>query len=206
MNLLFDFGGVLVDLEPNRCVQAFAALGFDVRPYLGTYAQTGLLSRLERGEITVSQFCGEIRALSGNPDLTDRQITDAWRSYLVGVPAERLDMLLRIARHYPLYVLSNTNPIHWEMAVNGYFLYQGHQFHDFFRRAFLSYELGCEKPAPAIYRAVQEGIGCPPGEIFFFDDSEENCEAARRCGFQARCAPAGGVWLDYFTPDGVYLP
>lgn len=204
MNLLFDFGGVLVDLDASRCVRAFDALGFDVRPFLGTYAQSGLLSRLERGEVSVPQFCEQVRGLSGQPGLTDQQIVGAWQQYLVGVPSERLDMLLRIARHYPLYVLSNTNPIHWDMAVNGYFRYQGHRFSDFFRRAFLSYELGCEKPSPAIYRAVQEGIGCPADQILFFDDCKENCEAARRCGFQARLAPAGGAWLDYFTPDGVY--
>lgn len=206
MNLLFDFGGVLVDLDAARCVRAFDAIGFDVRPFLGTYAQTGLLSRLERGELSVPQFCDELRRVSGHAALTDAQIVHAWQQYLVGVPAKRLDMLLRVARHYPLYVLSNTNPIHWDMAVNGYFRYRGHQFSDFFRGAFLSYELGCEKPSPAIYRAVQEGIGCPPGDILFFDDCEENCEGARRCGFQARLAPAGGVWLDYFTADGVYRP
>ena len=141
MNLLFDFGGVLVDLDAARCVRAFDAIGFDVRPYLGTYAQTGLFSRLERGELTVPQFCDELRRLSGQAGLTDAQIVHAWQQYLVGVPAERLDMLLRVARHYPLYVLSNTNPIHWDMAVNDYFRYRGNQFSDFFRHAFLSYEL-----------------------------------------------------------------
>lgn len=53
MNLLFDYGGVLVDLDKQRCIRAFEALGFDIRPYLGTYAQAGFFSELERGAISV---------------------------------------------------------------------------------------------------------------------------------------------------------
>lgn len=206
MNLLFDFGGVLVDLDKQRCIKAFEQIGFDVRPYIGTFAQAGILSALERGEVTVEEFCDRLRADSGLHHITNTQIVQAWESYLVNVPADRLDMLLRIRRHYPTYVLSNTNIVHWDMARNGLFQYQGHDLPDFFRRAFLSYELGVEKPSPAIYQAVVEGIGCRPEEIIFFDDCEENCEAARACGLQARLAPAGGEWLKYFTADGIYIP
>lgn len=206
MNLLFDFGGVLVDLDKQRCINAFDAIGFDVRPFLGTYVQAGVFSGLERGETTVREFCDSLRRLSGSAHLTDEQIVHAWEQYLTGVPAERLELLLKIAQHYPTYVLSNTNEIHWAMARDGYFRYRGLTLDDFFRRCFLSYELGVEKPSPAIYEAVVEGIGCHADEILFFDDSEVNCEAARRCGLQARLASAGGVWMDYFTPDGVYIP
>ena len=59
MNLLFDYGGVLVDLDKQRCIRAFEALGFDIRPYLGTYAQAGFFSELERGAISVEGFCSQ---------------------------------------------------------------------------------------------------------------------------------------------------
>ena len=42
--LLFDFGGVLVDLDKQRCIEAFDRLGFDIRPCLGTYRQGGVFS------------------------------------------------------------------------------------------------------------------------------------------------------------------
>ena len=42
--LLFDFGGVLVDLDKERCIRAFESLGFDIRPFLGTYRQAGVFS------------------------------------------------------------------------------------------------------------------------------------------------------------------
>lgn len=92
MNLLFDFGGVLVDLDKECCRRAFAALGFDIMPYLGTYAQAGFFSALERGELSVHEFCTALRQAAGNPALGDDDIVGAWREYLRGVPRERQGM------------------------------------------------------------------------------------------------------------------
>lgn len=206
MQILFDYGGVLVDLDRRRCEAAFDALGFDIRPYLGTYAQAGIFSQFERGELSVPGFCEAFRRLSGRPDLADEAIVDAWRQYLVGVPDDRLDTLLRLRRHYRLHILSNTNPVHWQLALDCHFRRDGLTVADFFDRCFLSYELGVEKPAPEIFRAVTDGLGCAPADILFLDDSEANCAAARRCGLQARLAPAGGAWLAFFSPEGYYIP
>lgn len=205
MNLLFDYGGVLVDLDKQRCIRAFEALGFDIRPYLGTYAQAGFFSELERGAISVEGFCDKIREAAGNESLSDTDICNAWKDYLTGVPAERLEMLLKIARHYPVYLLSNTNTIHWKMAEEDYFNFQRHTVDDFFRKKFLSFEIGAEKPSEEIYQAVIDGIGCEPSDILFFDDSDVNCDAARKMGLQAHVAPANSAWLSFFTADGEYI-
>ena len=194
-HLLFDFGGVLVDLDKQRCINAFADLGFDILPYLGTFQQGGFFSDFERGEISVAEFCDILREKSGNTNLTDEQIVEAWKRYLLDVPEERLEMLLRLKEKYTLHVLSNTNPVHWNMAVEGYFRYKGLKVEDFFDKIFLSCELGVEKPEPEIFEKVVAGIGCAPDDILFFDDSEVNCEAARQCGLQAVLAPANSAWL-----------
>lgn len=202
MHLLFDYGGVLVQLDKPRCISSFAALGFDIRPYLGTFKQGGVFSDLESGRIDVPTFCETLRRIAGNDALTDEAIVAAWKSYLDGVPRERLNLLLHIRRHYSVNLLSNTNPVHWEMAETDYFREGGHVVADYFDHVFLSYKLGCEKPAPAIFAAVVKKLQCPAEDILFFDDSEVNCEAARRCGLQARVANADGSWMDYFTADG----
>ena len=194
-HLLFDFGGVLVDLDKQRCINAFKELGFDILPYLGTYQQGGFFSDMERGKITVDEFCDIIREKSGNANLTNEQIVEAWKRYLLDVPAERLEMLLRLKEKYTLHVLSNTNPVHWNMAVEGYFRYKGLKVEDFFDKIVLSCELGVEKPEPEIFEKVVKGIGCSAEDILFFDDSEVNCEAARQCGLQAVLAPANSAWL-----------
>lgn len=205
MKLLFDFGGVLVDLDRSRAERAFDRLGFDIRPFLGTYRQAGVFSLMERGEIGIPQFCNEIRSLARNPRLSDADIIAAWEAYLTQVPAERLEMLLKIRRHYSVSVLSNTNEIHWRQARDCFFNYKGLTVDDFFDHQFLSYKMGLEKPAPALYAQVAQAMQVPPSEILFFDDSEVNCEAARQCGFHSLLAPAQSGWFHYFDENGKLL-
>lgn len=213
MQLLFDFGGVLVDLDRQRVERSFDEIGFDIRPYLGTYKQAGIFSQLEQGRITIHEFCDGIRSLSqqggeqATNRLTDEAIVAAWESYLTTVPTERLEMLLKIKQHYSVNVLSNTNVVHWRMAEDTFFRYKGKTVNDFFDHVFLSCELGVEKPDPLIFSKVVEGMGVPAHDILFFDDSEVNCQAARQCGLQALIAPAGSEWFKYFDEYGkLHLP
>ncbi len=202
MTILFDFGGVLCDLDRNCCYEAFDAIGFDVRPYLGICHQTGPFQRIERGELTVHELCNELRAAQPGFTANDEAICRAWDAFLLGVPAERLDLILKIRRHYPVSLLSNIGPEHWRLAEEQFFRYNGLTVHDFFDHIFLSYELGVEKPNPAIYEKVVAGLGVPAGDVLFFDDAEDNCAGARACGLQAVLAPAHGGWLKYFDKDG----
>ncbi len=211
MTLLFDFGGVLVDLDRQRVEAAFDRIGFNIRPYLGTYKQAGIFSQLEQGRISIHEFCNGIRALSQQSGdalqlLTDEAIVAAWQSYLTEVPTERLDMLLKIKQHYSINVLSNTNTVHWQMAKNTFFRYKGLNVENFFDHIFLSCDLGVEKPDPLIFSKVVEGLQVPAHDILFFDDSEVNCQAARNCGLQALVAPAGSEWFKYFDDYGKLHP
>lgn len=204
--LLFDFGGVLVDLVRERVEKAFDRIGFDIRPYLGAFKQSGVFSQLEQGRISVAEFCQELRNLSSDPSrMTDEAIVEAWESYLDTVPEERLEMLLRIRRHYSVNLLSNTNAVHWRMAEERFFRYNGLGVDNFFDHIFLSCRLGMEKPDAAIFHKVVEGLGVAPQRILFFDDSETNCQAARDCGLQALVAPAASGWFEYFDHNGLLL-
>ena len=75
-----------------------------------------------------------------------------------------------------------------------------------YEERFVGFEIGAEKPSEEIYQAVIDGIGCEPSDILFFDDSDVNCDAARKMGLQARVAPANSAWLSFFTADGEYIP
>ena len=189
MKLLFDFGGVLVDLDKQRCIDSFARLGFDIRPFLGTYRQAGPFSLLERGEISVPEFCNELRRLGCRAE-TDAEIVKAWEDYLTEVPTERLDMLLKIKQHYSVNCLSNTNEIHWHQAEADFFQYKGHGVGDFFDHVFLSCRLGLEKPAPELYAKVVEGLGVRALLVGYVDDSGADRSAARGEGQQGRPARA----------------
>ena len=115
-SLIFDFGGVLVDLNKQRTLEAFTAMGFDATPYIGHYVQSGIFEKLELGQLSAAAFYDEVRRASGNEHLTDAEIAAAWNSMLVGVSHERLDMPIELRRRYPVYLLSNTNAIHWDYA------------------------------------------------------------------------------------------
>ncbi len=118
------------------------------------------------------------------------------------MPAERLELLLKIKQHYSVNLLSNTNEVHWRLAEEVFFNYKGLRVTDFFDHIFLSCRLGVEKPAPLIFEKVVEGLGAEAADVLFFDDSEVNCEAARQCGLQALLAPANSEWFKYFNEDG----
>lgn len=202
MTLVFDYGGVIVDLDPTRCIEAFQRLGLDIRPFLGTYRQGGVFSLLEEGRIDVPTFCRELRKLGIREEVTDEEIVKAWEDYTVGIPAERLALLEKIHANYRTAVLSNTNPIHWQQAEEKFFTSCGRRREDYFEQAFLSYRLQLQKPDPALYARVAEELGEKPEDILFFDDSLTNCEAAEQCGWKALLAPANSGWFKYFDAHG----
>lgn len=181
-NLIIDFGGVLVDLDRARCIRSFKAIGAGcVEEMLNPYYQRGLLMELENGDITSDEFHEQLRTFVGK-DISDRQIDDAWNSFLVDVPFYKLDLLLELRKKYSVFLLSNTNEIHWEMSCERFFSYKNLCAEDFFEKIFLSYKLHQLKPSEEIFHTVLTETGINPEETFFIDDSKANCEVAESLG------------------------
>lgn len=198
-NLLIDFGGVLIDLDRQRCIDNFKKLGFEnVEELLSIYHQQGLFQDLETGLITPSDFRNGIRERMGKT-VTDRQIDQAWNSFLVGIPTYKLDLLLKLREKYVVYLLSNTNLIHWKWACKNAFPYRTFQVENFFERTYLSYEMGMAKPDPAIFKQVLADANIEAKETFFIDDLEENCKAAQELGIKTYTPKAGEDWGHLFN-------
>ncbi|MDE6812354.1 MAG: HAD family phosphatase, partial [Duncaniella sp.] len=86
-NLLFDLGGVIMDLDRDRCVRAFEKLGMkDADDFFGVYGQKGAFLALESGEIDAAEFRRRVRPLLGRPDVSDEEIDAAFTEFLVGIP------------------------------------------------------------------------------------------------------------------------
>ena len=204
MELLFDMGGVLIDLDMPRCVEAFRAAGFDIAPYLDPFAQKGFISDFESGKTTPDEFFATMDRLAGRA-LDRDALAAAWRSLLAGMPRERIELLVKARRHHGIHLLSNTNPLGWASALE-LFREIGHLPEELFGHVLLSFEMGVEKPARQIFDRAACQIGCAPGEILFFDDSETNCRAAREAGLQAVVAARDGGWMDCFDADGRLKP
>ena len=213
---IIDFGGVLVGLDRRRCIDSFSALGVgDVDKLINYYYQGDLFGRHERGEIgdtalrdarraaagaagawVVLVFCLVLMLLPVGADgISDDAIDAAWDSFLTGVPRHKLETLraLRQAGRR-VWLLSNTNNIHWQYALTHYFNTPGLGIDDCFDGTFLSYVMKMAKPDPDIFREVIRATGAKPGTTLFVDDSEANCRSAASLGIHTLHAAPGCDW------------
>lgn len=186
-NLLFDLGGVIMDIKRDNCVAAFKELGMkNPDEYLGEYVQAGPFAGIEDGSMNPAQFRDEMRRIIGNENLTDRQIDTAFERFLTGIPVRRLRELEKLHHHYGMYLISNTNPIMWNDEIARWFREDGHDVNYYFDGIVTSFEAKSMKPERKIFMDVVEKYGIKQEETLFFDDSIKNCEAARALGFHAQ--------------------
>lgn len=198
-NLLIDLGGVLINLDRQRCIENFKRLGFqNVEELLTANELTGIFLEHEKGLITSADFRNGIREIMGKV-VSDKQIDVAWNSFLVDIPTYKLDLLLKLREKYVVYLLSNTNEIHWKWVCKNAFPYRTFKAEDYFEKAYLSFEMGMTKPEPEIFKAVLEDAGIEAHETFFIDDSAINCQAAQQLGISTYTAKAGEDWSHLFT-------
>ena len=200
-NVMFDLGGVIMDIRRENAVEALKKIGMtNADELLGVYGQKGAFLALEKGLISEAQFRDALRhEIDG--DVTDEQIDEAFGRFLIGIPVDRLRQLddLR-ARGYKIYLLSNTNPIMWHGIILDEFCKDGKTIDDYFDGIITSFDVHAYKPDPAIFARAIEKFGFSPSATIFLDDSAANCEAARNIGFQAaHVADPAVPFIDYLS-------
>lgn len=196
-NLLFDLGGVIMDIRRENCVKAFEALGMtDANSLLGEYSQAGVFAGIENGSLTISGFHDEIRRMIARPDLSDAEIDEAFQKFLIGIPVRRLEELEKLRRHFGIYMLSNTNPIMWAGDISRNFRQAGHDVGYYFDGIVRSYTVGAMKPDEEIFRAVIRDLKIEPEETLFLDDSQRNLDAAASLGFKTLLVAPGQEFYD----------
>lgn len=205
-NIIFDFGGVLLDLAPERCKAAYRSIGFKgIDRMLNLAHQQGVLDKMERGLLTFDEYCDAIRAeirqdnaLSSIdlPMPTNRQIVHAFCEMADGIPAERLDIIAQLKKEgYHVSALSNTNHVHWGYCQR-YFIECGYVPDQLFERIWLSCDMHLVKPDAEIFRRVLAESGYNPSETIFVDDNAENCRVASEFGIQTFCPPVRSDWRE----------
>jgi len=183
--LIFDFGGVLINLDLAQCIQNFKQLGLEnFEQYLSNFGQKGFFLQFENGKIGVDEFRTHIRNLCPKP-LSDAQIDKAWCSFLCDIPNEKLEMLLELKKKFKVLMLSNTNPLHIDVSAAGEFARVGKTKDDFFNKCYLSYEMGMVKPNTDIFEAILADAGVQADECLFLDDGPKNIETAQKLGIQS---------------------
>ena len=181
-NIVFDLGGVLVDLDFKAAINGLQKAGFaNVKEQLQAFDCKGIFQKFELGEMTADEFRSAIRENS-TVSLTDEKVDGLWNAMLLEVPREKLELILHLRGKYMVYLLSNTNSIHWDYVCKNAFNYRGFRVNDYFEETFLSYEMHLSKPDKAIFQKVLEEANLLPEETLFIDDSEANCKAASELG------------------------
>ena len=184
-NIVFDLGGVLVDLDFKAAINGLQQAGFaNVKEQLMAFDQGGIFQKFELGEMTADEFRTAIRENS-TVTLTDEEIDALWNAMLLEIPREKLELILDLRGKYMVYLLSNTNSIHWDYVCKNAFNYRGFRVNDYFEETFLSYEMHLAKPNKAIFEKVLHDANLLPEETLFIDDSEANCKAAEEVGIHA---------------------
>ncbi len=183
--LIFDLGGVLVDLDWNRCVEEFKKLGVnEVAKYLSTTIDTGFILDYECGKISTEELRENIRSFS-NQKLDDRQIDDAWASLLIGIPQAKLDLLLELKKTYRIVMLSNINPLSFKVC-NEMFNNGDKNIYDYFDKLYLSYKMKMCKPNKNIFLQLLKEEDANGSECLFLDDSPINVNTAKEVGINSR--------------------
>lgn len=182
-NIIFDFGGVILNLDYQRTISAFQALGLkDFEASYTQLAQSELFDQLERGEVTPSEFRNGLRE-AFEKEVSDEELDEAWNAMLLDLPAERLELIRKIGSEKNISLLSNTNEIH--VACFEGELKRQHGFVDlssFFDTVYYSSRVGMRKPEVRIFEMVIDKEGYLPSETLFIDDSPQHIEGAKKAG------------------------
>ncbi|MBQ7946638.1 MAG: HAD family phosphatase [Bacteroidaceae bacterium] len=208
-NIVFDLGGILLDIHPQRTFEAFAALGADRAVLSEAYTlanstmmgyEKGLISTEELYEFITALLPQQTREMPA--DALQAHIRDAWRALIGDLPLYKWQRLTGLRRRgHKLFLLSNTNALHWEQIARNIEQIEGKRVEEYFDRIFLSYEMRRCKPDKEIFVQMLQEAGMQACDTLFFDDSADNCAAARSVGIDAVLVERNSQWGDILLKD-----
>lgn len=201
-HIVFDLGGVLLNIDYMRTEQAFTDLGIsNFGALYSQLQQTDLFDRLETGRIAADEFIAAMQAAAGKP-IPEAEIIAAWNAMLLDFPVRRLQLLQQLRIRYDLLLLSNTNEIH-EQAFN-HILSVSHGIPNigvFFDKVYLSHRIGMRKPQKELFERILQENGFNPEHTLFIDDSPQHIAAAQQTGIRTIYLEKGmTIEKDIFKP------
>ncbi|MGE0635200.1 MAG: HAD family hydrolase [Bacteroidia bacterium] len=199
-NIIFDLGGVILNIDYRLTSQAFKNLGLsDFDEKYSQAKQSHLFDRLETGTVAPEQFRLELKAYF-NQQVSDADLDNAWNAMLLDLPQQRIDLLKELSTKYRLFLLSNTNIIHYQ-AYSAYLkrTFGKMIFDEIFEKQYLSFEIGMRKPDREIFELVLNENKLIASETVFIDDSIQHIEGASKTGIAAYHLQPAETILDVFS-------
>ncbi|MEA3462265.1 MAG: HAD family phosphatase [Bacteroidota bacterium] len=184
-NILFDLGGVILDINVQATLKLFYELGFPSKlMQIPNSMTTDIYYKYETGKLSTKEFRNQIRLASG-VEISDQAFDEAWSAMLVRFPKERIDLLRVLSKHYNLYMLSNTSALHVKEFEKMYLEAAGESIYKVFKKIYYSHEIGWYKPEPEAWEHVIKDADIKAEETLFLDDNIHNIKASQELGFQA---------------------
>lgn len=193
-DIVFDLGGVIIELDTQRPIDRFKEIGVsDADKLLDPYEQKGIFLALENGTIDLEGFRQQLSEHAGK-DLSMDDIYYGWMGFMVDVPQEKLDYIQQLRKNYKVYILSNTNPVIMRWAKSAVFSPAGLPLTAYVDKIYASFEIGLTKPDRQIFDYMIRDAGIIPSETLFIDDGKRNIETALSLGFHTYQPANGEDW------------
>lgn len=187
-NIVFDLGGVLLNINPQLTIDAFANLG--MKQLIGNNGlsyDNEVFYKMEKGQLSPDEFREGVSKLLPEK-VSFNKIDDAWTAMLLDFPEIRVNLLKRLGEDYNIYLFSNTNAIHVQKFHEDFRLQHGFEVSELFVKDFYSNEIGFRKPTGESFAEIVRLSGIKPEESLFIDDSNDNVSGAISENFK-------GYWL-----------
>ena len=197
-NIIFDLGGVLLNINPLLSLFEFEKLsGVSKDELLPRFISTRIFEKFDTGSINSAQFGRELSEIMSH-EVSDPEIERIWNMLILDFPASRVELLQQLRKNYSVYLLSNTNVIHIRKYTGEFYANYGFQMADLFDKVFYSCDIGLHKPDEGIYTYVLKAANLVPSETLFIDDSIANIKAAERLGISVIHIHDGHEVTEYF--------
>jgi epoxide hydrolase-like predicted phosphatase len=183
-NLIFDLGGVILNIDFKKTEEAFRQLGLEnFSTHISQFHITDFFQQYEIGKIDDDAFVEGISNLMEIP-VTREKIISAWNALLLDFPPQRIELLKNLKTRYRTFLLSNTNSIHYKEFNNRLFQEHGVYLEDIFEKTYYSHTANLRKPDAAIFQLVLNENGLNPAETLFIDDTALNFPEAEKLGIR----------------------
>ena len=182
-NIIFDLGGVVLDIDESIVYKELEKMGISTSELAHSKEFIDIMSKFDTGIYTAPTFRKKTKALLGLEKMTDKRFDAIWSAMLLDIPRERITALEQIRKHYKIFLMSNSNVIHYDLYVRDLQLRFGYnEFDELFNKSYFSFAEHLEKPDPRFFELILDHEGLLPEETLFIDDTAANIEVAKSLG------------------------
>lgn len=183
-NIIFDLGRVLLNINPLLTQLELSRLGYRPDDEIRGAKDDEIVIKLECGKISAEDFINAVKDIV-KAGTTSNDIINAWNAMLLDFTEQHVNTLRSLRQNYKVYLLSNSNQIHFDCYTRTFRDTYGFDLSDLFDKMWFSFQIGIVKPELDIFTYVLKDGGINPDETLFIDDTLMHVEAARKLGIRA---------------------